>query len=812
MRRALRIALVAVALLAVLAAAGSWWGYGRLTASLPVLDGQVRLQGLGGRVSVERDALGIPTIRGGSRRDVARATGFLHAQDRFFQMDLARRRAAGELAALVGAAALPVDRRTRLHRLRAEAQEALTLLPPADRALLDAYTEGVNTGLAALAASPFEYLLLRQAPARWLPEDSLLVILTMFLTLQDEDGDYESTLATMHDVLPQEMFDLMAPVGTEWDAPVVGLPFETAPVPGPGVYNLRRTRTGKPEIDLQRREEVARLREASPWTPPEEDGALGSNSWAVGGRLTSDGGALIANDMHLAVRVPNTWYRARLEWPNADPAAEPNVLVGTTLPGVPTLVTGSNTYVAWGFTNTYADWTDLVLLDVDEKDANRYQTIDGWHRFDQFDEVVHVAGGPDEHVTVRWSVWGPVIGADHKGRLRAARWVGHAADRLAASITPLEQARTLEETFDAANGAGVPGQNLVVAERSGRIGWTIFGAIPNRVGMDGRFPESWADGWRGWNGWLDPIDYPRLIDPQGDRIWTANARVVDGQMLARLGDGSYEVGSRATVIRDKLREREGFTPRDMLAIQLDVGATFLTRWRDLILDHLSPNTIAGDPARQRFRDVVEKNWSGEASPDSVSYRLTRLFREQVMDRVISFVLADCYEADPTFDYTTVRRREGAIWKLARERPPHLLNPRYGSWADLFTAAIEELIADAAREGDTDLTGRTWSDYNPVAYRHPLSGSVPLLGRWLDMPQQKFPGDLFTPRMHFGSSAASERMAVSPGRERNGIMHMPTGHSGHPLSPFYANSHGAWARGEATPFLPGATEHTLTLVP
>ncbi|HEY6507125.1 MAG TPA: penicillin acylase family protein, partial [Vicinamibacterales bacterium] len=682
------------------------------------------------------------------------------------------------------------------------------------RGFLNAYSEGVNLGLAALSAAPFEYLVLRQAPAPWLPEDSLLVVLSMFLTLQDENGDYESTLATMRDVLPVEMFDLMAPAGTEWDAPVVGLPFETAPIPGPDVYNLRRTRTGKPEIDLQRREEVVQLREASPWTPPREDEvALGSNSWAVGGRLTSDGGALVANDMHLAIRVPNTWYRARLEWPNsADPAGEPHVLVGTTLPGVPTLVTGSNTYLAWGFTNTYADWTDLVLLDVDATDANRYQTLDGWQRFEQFDEVVHVAGGADEHVTVRWSVWGPVVGTDHKWRLRAASWVGHAADRLAASMAPLELAHTLEEAFDAANGAGVPGQNLVVAERSGRIGWTVLGAIPNRVGMDGRFPESWADGWRGWNGWLDPVDYPRLIDPPGERIWTANARVVDGQMLARLGDGSYEVGSRATVIRDKLREREGFTPRDMLAIQLDVGATFLARWRDLILDHLTPATIAGDPARQRFRDVVEKNWSGEASPDSTSYRLTRLFRDQVMDRVISFVLAECYEADPSFDYTTVRRREGAIWKLVRERPAHLLNPRYGSWADLFTASIEALIEEADREHDGDLTEETWADYNPVGYRHPLSDALPLVGRWLDMPRQDFPGDLFTPRMHFGMTAASQRMAVSPGRERNGIMHMPTGQSGHPLSPFYANSHGAWARGEATPFLPGATEHTLTLVP
>ena len=209
---------------------------------------------------------------------------------------------------------------------------------------------------------------------------------------------------------------------------------------------------------------------------------------------------------------------------------------------------------------------------------------------------------------------------------------------------------------------------------------------------------------------------------------------------------------------------------------------------------------------------MEKNWTGQASPDSAGYRLTRMFRDQVMDRVISFVLAECYEADATFDYTTVRRREGAIWKLARERPTHLLNPRYGSWADLFTASIEAIIDQANREDGGDLSARTWSDYNRLAFRHPLSGAVPLFGRFLDMPAADMPGDFFTPRMHWGASGASERMVVSPGREQEGIMHMPTGQSGHPLSPFYSNSHDAWTRGEPTPFLPGPTEHTLTLVP
>jgi penicillin G amidase len=811
MRRALGIAAVAVVVLVLALAGGGWWTYERLSASLPVLDGQVRLNGLSAPVTVERDALGVPTIRARSRQDVARATGFLHAQDRFFQMDLSRRRAAGELAALVGVQALPVDRRTRMHRLRPEARTAVALLSHEDQGVLEAYVSGVNAGLRGLTAPPFEYTLLRQTPEPWRAEDSMLVVLSMFLTLQDEDGSYESTLATMQEVLPPEMFDLLAPAGTEWDAPLVGQPFETPAVPGPEVYNPRRTRVGKPEIELPDRSDVVHGESRLPWEATDADEALGSNNWAVAGSLTRDGGALVANDMHLAIRVPNTWYRARLEWTD-DASGERFLLVGTTLPGVPSLVTGSNTHVAWGFTNTYADWTDLVLLDLDPSDANRYMTPEGWQRFTQYEEEIAVAGEEPERMTVRWTIWGPVLGADFMGRLRAARWVGHAVDRLAASLTPLERVHTLQEAFDAANGAGVPGQNLVLADRSGRIGWTIFGAIPNRVGFDGRLPASWADGWRGWNGWLDGVDYPRIIDPPGDRIWTANARVVDGTMLARLGDGSYEVGSRATIVRDRLRARATFTPRDMLDIQLDASAAFLNRWRTLILTHLSKDVVAGDPARQRFRDVVEQDWSGRAEPDSAAYRLTRMFRDQVMDRVISFVLADCYDADTTFDYTTVRRREGAVWKLVRERPPHLLNPRYGSWSDLFTASIEAIIDESNRVDDGDLTARTWADYNQLSFRHPLSAAVPVFGRFLDMPAADMPGDLFTPRMHFGASGASERMVVSPGREKDGIMQMPTGQSGHPLSPYYKNSHDAWTKGEPTPFLPGPAEHTLSLVP
>ncbi|MGE0443586.1 MAG: penicillin acylase family protein [Vicinamibacterales bacterium] len=797
MKRALRWGLVALLILLVAAAAGALWARGALRGSLPQLDGSYALPGLSAAVTVERDGLGIPTVRGGTREDVARATGFLHAQDRYFQMDLARRRAAGELSGLVGARALAADREIRLHRFRPQAQRAVGLLQPGDRALLDAYTAGVNAGFAALASPPFEYLMLRVDPAPWRPEDTLLVVLSMFVTLQDDDASYESTLATMHDVLPQEMFDFLAPRGTEWDSPIVGDAFVMPAPPGAEIYNLRAKRAGRP---------------TRPRRSGRNEAGLGSNNFAVSAAHSSNGAALVANDMHLGIRVPNTWYRMSLEWPDPERPEEPHRLIGTTLPGVPALVTGSNTHVAWGFTNTYGDWGDIVLLEIDPGNPERYLTPDGWRTFDRFREIIDIAGQAAAVEEVRWTIWGPVLPPDPRGRMRAFRWVAHSAERLAAGLTPMESAQTLEEAFDNANGLGTPGQNFVAADRSGRIGWTIYGSIPRRVGLDGQLPTSWADGSRGWQGWLADAEYPRVIDPPSGRIWTANARVVDGEGLARIGDGSFEVGSRARVIRDRLGAKEQFSASDLLDIQLDTRAVFLERWKALLIDVLSPAAIDAHPQRRALRELLETGWTGHAVADSAAYRFVRTFRDFTSERVFSFVLAECYEADAVFDYNTVRRREGPLWALVTERPMHLLDPAYADWESFLLETADVAIEAITRDRDGPLADRVWSEANVTAYRHPLSGAVPFLGRWLDMPFVPLPGDLYTPQVALGAVGASERMVVSPGREAEGIMHMPTGQSGHPLSPFYGNSHGAWVDGRATPFLPGPARHTLVLAP
>jgi penicillin amidase len=781
-----------------------------LRASLPQLDGQRTLPGLGAPVRIERDALGVPVVRGRSRGDVARATGFLHAQERFFQMDLLRRRAAGELAELVGKAGLALDRETRVLRLRSVARRATAALSPEERDLLAAYTGGVNAGLHALGARPFEYGVLGVAPRDWAPEDSLLCALAMFLTLQDEQPARESALGLMHDVLPPEVFAFLAPRGTEWDAPLEGGPLPPPPVPEAAVLDLRRTPPAAPPPPEGL--PTARL-DPLGLAPSENAMAYGSNNWAVAGTHTVHGGAILANDMHLGLAVPNIWYLASLVFPGK---GEEVRVTGVMLPGAPFVVVGSNGHVAWGFTNTQGDWADLVELEPAPGLRDGYLTPEGPRELDHATETIHVKGGADETLEVLSTVWGPVVDVDHRGRRRALAWVPLREGGLNAALFRMEAVKDLDEALALAPEVGIPHQNFVCADAAGRIGWTIMGRMPRRVGFAGRLPSSWADGSHRWDGWRRPEEYPRVVDPPGGRLWTANARVAGGRDLAVEGFGGYDLGARAGQIRDDLRARDEVSEADMLRIQLDDRAVFLSRWRDLLLGVLSPEKTARSPLRAEARRLVE-GWSGRASVDSVGYRLVRAFRQRVARAALEPLLAPCREADPRFDYLGrrpnrgIRQWEGPLWALVTGRPPHLLDPRFSSWDELLLASLDGVLDELTRDGRS-LSARTWGERNTVLIQHPLSRALPGLGRWLDMPREELPGDGNMPRVQYPRAGASERLVVSPGHEEKGLFHMPCGESGHPLSPHYRDGHEAWARGEPTPFLPGPALHVLTLRP
>jgi len=768
--------------------------YATLRASLPDLDGRSDHASLSLAATIERDALGVVTLRAANRRDLAFATGYAHGQDRFFQMDLARRLAAGELSELFGEVALDNDREMRVHRFRRVAEEIFERASEPERAVLRSYAAGVNAGVQSLGSRPFEYWLVRSEPGDWFPVDSLLVVFAMYIDLTYSGFETEAARGRVRASLPEPLYRFIYASGTEWDAPVVGGQLAVEPVPASSVYDLRSLRA---PVTATVANELAEL-------------APGSNNWAVAGAHTASGVAMVANDMHLGLNVPIIWYRARLQLvpPGADP---PELdLAGVTLPGTPLMVVGSNGSIAWGFTNSYGDWTDLVALDVKPETPDRYATPEGDAPFEVVTERIRVRDRADEWFEIRLTRWGPVTGEDEQGRPVVSAWTAHHPSATNLAMMQLETARDVNVALDIAAHSGIPPQNFVVADSAGNIGWTIMGQIPVRAGYDPLVPASWATPGTGWQGWVAPEGHPRIVNPPQGRIWTANARVVDGQALELIGDGGYALGSRAGQIRDNLLALSSASEQDMLDVQLDDRVRVYDRWRDRLFQRLDPAALDGKPLRAQARDLLVA-WNGHAALDSSGFRIVRGWRDRMRRHVFASLTSAVPRAVALEELRPPSQFEGPLWQLVTGEPPHLLDPRYTDWHAFELSVLDEVLADLASQCET-LAACTWGKQNRARIRHPLSRAVPMLAEFLDMPAVELPGDTLAIRAQTPTFGASERFAVSPGREKDAYLHMPGGQSGHPLSPYYRAGFNAWVKGEPLPFLPGAAEHTLTLLP
>lgn len=786
------IAVVALLFLSFLA------GYLMLRASLPQIDGEITARQLSAPASIERDAEGTPLVRARSRTDLAFATGVAHAQDRYFQMDLMRRVAAGEMSELLGPSLLDTDRKLRVHGFRWVAKEVLAAAPANDRALIDAYTAGVNLALAEASAKPWEYFLLRAKPAPWRAEDSILVAFSMYLNLNDSGGNEELARAQLREVLPAALFAFMAPLGTEWDAPIAGGTIRPPAIPGPDVFDLRRGAARVAALSTPRTAGVL-----------EEKMFVGSNSWAVAGTHAAGQTALLANDMHLGLRLPHVWYHARLLVEAK--GEQRRDLVGVTLPGLPFLIVGSNGQVAWGFTNSFGDWTDLVVVEHDPRDPSRYLTAEGSEPFQVREELLNVKGGKSETLQVTTTRWGPIIRQDAANRPIALAWTAHRAQATNMRMVDLETAGNVETALLAANRSGVPVQNFLAADATGRIGWSLMGQVPVRSNYDSTVPFLWNTLGAGWTGWRTPEEYPRIIDPAAGRLWTANARTIDIETwLSFMGDGMYDNGARAAQIRDDLLSLTSASAADMVKIQTDDRAMFLIRWRDLLLEVLDEPALQGQLLRAEARKFIE-GWSGRAAAEDVGYRLVRAMRLQIRQDVFESLTATARARFAETRFSPSAQFEAPLWQLVTQRPLHLLDPRHQSWEEALLASVDTALQELQQECTT-LKQCTWGAQNRLAMRHPLSQAVPMLGRWLDMPAEALSGDSFMPRVQGPAFGASERLVVSPGREAQGYFQMPGGPVDHPLSPFYAAGHEAWVQGKPRPLLPGKAQHTVVLNP
>lgn len=781
-----RIALLL--LLLMIAGAGSaWW---LMRGSLATLDGELALADLSAPVSLQRDANGTVTIDAANEVDAMRALGYAHAQERFFEMDLMRRVSTGELSELFGAIAIEKDKAQRIHRIRSRVEADLAGMAAGKRPQLEAYTAGVNAGLDALRTRPWPYLLLRQTPKRWELADSALVGYAMYFDLQDATNHRELAMWKIKPHLPPALYALLARDGTRWDAPLTGEARGDAVLPTPEEVDLRKL----------------------PGPPGERHGVAaddivpGSNNFAVAGALGKDGRAIVANDMHLGLGAPNIWFRARLRYADARAPGGKVDITGFTLPGLPAIVVGSNTHVAWAFTNSYVDTSDW-----------RIHTRCGGPATDasvcvkpvSHAEIIRVAGGAPVEFEVEETEWGPVMHRDGD-KLFALRWNAHAKGALGFGLTDFPTARDLDHAMTLADRSAMPAQNLLIGDASGRIAWRVIGPLAQRTAAcDPALPGTDAEQAALCTPWSVATDRsPNRIDPADHRLWSANNRTMDSDALKLLGDGGYAFGARAKQIRDGLRARETFSERDLLALQLDDRAVFLGEWHTLLQD---AGKRAKSPALAELA-AASKQWEGRASVDSVSYRIVRAWRLAVHERIAEGLTAPAHAAlGKDFEMPAFQQLEGVAWPLLQQRPAHLLSRKYESWDALIEDAAVEVRDELKAQGP--LSERTWGERNTADICHPLAKAIPLLGkRLLCMPADRLAGDGGMPRVVGPKFGASERMVVSPGREADGITHMPGGQSGHPLSPFWGAGHDDWVHGRPTPFLPGETAYALKLVP
>ena len=755
-----------------------------LTNALPRRDGGVAMRGLDSKVEIELDERAIPRIRGDKLTDVFRAQGFMHAQERFFQMDLTRRQAAGELSALFGQRAGQVDQEQRVFEFRRRAAELLDRLPELHRTWVEAYTEGVNAGLDDLGARPPEYWPLRAQPVAWSAEDSLLVVFAIYTMLSNNEN-YEAPQAVLEATLPAEVYAFLTPSASRYDRPVLADAtdptggYRPAAIPEASVYNLREL----PPLALPR----------SIVDPPLM-GEAASNQWVSDASRNLSGHAMLANDPHLGLRLPNLFYRAELYWPG-------HAVRGVSIPGLPGILIGANEHIAWGAAVSYADQSDWVALDLDPSNPNRYRANGEWESITFSHHDIETAGG-SERIAIPTSRWGPITERDGLDRPLALKATWLEPDGLNLAILELNMADSTEAALAIIERWSGPSLSWVVASSEGSIGWAMNGPLPQRIGFDGSSPQSWADGTRGWQGYVQP---PSKVGSDRGVLFQANNRALPLDVAGQIGR-MWVRPLRAYRIEEMLAAKERFVESDFLKMQLDTRAVAYEPIRDLLLEVVPADepTRALSEARK-----LAANWNGRADADQAGFRLLHAYYLNLLERVLAPLLQPAITADPNFVYRWPLADEPLL-RLLEERPPHLLANGFADWPRFFRAVLNDTLVRIADESEFKLE-TPWGEVNRLDVAHPLA-SLPVIGRWLRLPAHPQPGSAVTVRVASPGRGAVFRLAVAPANPSAGILQMAGGQSGHFLSPNFVDLHDDWAWDQPTPFLAGPTATTITLQP
>jgi len=778
MRRLRRIVLVVILVPVVLAGGAYLW----LRNSLPQTSGTLVLVGPSAEIRITRDAAGVPHIAAANDRDASFALGFVHAQDRLFQMDMMRRLGAGRLAEVLGEGAVGTDRTMRTLGLFRAAERQLTALSPPLHTALDAYAAGVNAYLAQGATLPPEYALLRTVPEQWQPADSLVWGKYMALLLS---GNYRRELAH-------------ARIATHVTQEQLGQLFPDYPVDAPvTLAALFRA------LPLDRI--IASL-------PDAVGPNFASNNWVVDGKHSLSGKPILANDPHLGFATPDIWYLARIDTPTLH-------LAGATSPGAPYVVLGHNQRIGWGFTTTEGDVEDLFIERPDPSDPNRYLAPQGPLPFETRQEVIRVRRATPVTLTIRTTRHGPVIsdlavppGVAPTGDILALQATFLAGeDRTPQALWEVNRASNWEEFNAALTNVVAPQQNIVYADVDGNIGFTAPARIPIRGAGDGWLP---APGWSGehdWTGFIPFAELPRAFNPPNGRFVSANNKIVGDDYPYFIGR-DWDLPYRVARINALLDETKLQSPDTTAAIQADALSLAA---RDLL-----PLMLAIAPADAREAAALDrlKAWDGRMTLDQVAPLIfTAWLRD--LNRVLfaerlGEAFADYWDLHPAVVAAILGEHQE--WCSDPTRPG--IVGCAGRLGESLHHAIDELTADFG----SDMAGWRWGRAHAAAFPHPFFSRVPVLRDLLALtteadggPDTLNRGALFiqsAEQPYLDRHGAGFRMILDFADLDASRFIVVPGQSGNPLSAHYADLLKPWQGFSWLRLAQDATGETLVLEP
>jgi penicillin amidase len=791
MRFLRRLFLAAFTVLLLTLVGGGLWLRSRVRASLPVLDGAISVPGLSAPVEVRRDAHGVPHIRAQSITDALFAQGYVTAQDRLWQMDLSRRKAEGELSEIFGERTLRMDIESRTLDFPQVAAAALADLSPEEHRLLASYLHGVNAFIESHRDRlPLEFLVLRYQPQPWREIDSVAAALNLAAALSqtwESDLMRERIAARLGKDLLSDVF----PDHSALDVPVAEVPGSTPQRPKPVVANLGH-------------EAITDNFLARAYSPNsmESPTGLGSNDWVVNGFHTKSGKPLLANDPHLGHSVPSIWYMVHLKAPGLN-------VTGVSLPGLPLVIIGHNEHIGWGLTNTAPDVQDLYVESINPRDPRKYLHNGQWVDADVHEEIIKVRNQRDYHLSVSVTRYGPVISHDGHRDL-ALQWTLLGPHAFSLPFLQIDQASNWQEFTAALHDFKVPMQNFVFADAEGNIGYYAAGLVPIRKQGNGAVPVPGNTDDYDWTGFVPFDDLPHSFNPPSGMIATANGRIVPDNYPYFI-TSKWESPYRTARIFQLLRERGNFTPSDMLRIQSDI-LSLEDQWLAKQLLAAAGRQPPSSPDAQFAIDAI-KSWGGEARADSAATLVLEVTRHALLERILKPKLGDDLS--------------GYHWAMSTIFLQNVLEQNLTRWLPPGDTNFEMTLMKSLDEGiskipfmvhSQDHAAWKWGDTIPLTFHHPLSGGLPLLGRWLDVGPFPQPGTGTTVKQTTPYMGPSMRMVVDFSDLDQSLQNITLGESGQVLSPYYRDQFSAWYDGKGLPMLfsDAAVEkgavHTLVLEP